>query len=251
MKKYSVKQLANLSGVSVRTLHYYDEIGLLKPAFVGDNGYRFYTEVELIKLQQILFFRELDFKLEEIKKMMGAPDFDQEKALIDQKKLLELEKLRLGKLITTLEMTIKSVKGGEAMSNSQRYKAFSRIEVDIYKDEVIQRWGKTVYDQSQKRIAKLMNKDWERINRESESINKGLVEKMEHGFESDEVQKLIGLWFDQVNLFYDCTPETFRGLGKMYVADERFGKYYRKYHQDLPEFMEKAMDYYSQQLEKK
>src|SRR4051812_35258781 len=118
---YTVQQLANLAGVSVRALHYYDEVGLLKPARVKNNGYRFYEDKELLKLQQIMFFRELDFPIPEIKRITDSTSFDMEKALNDHKKLIKIKKDRLTSLMLTIDKTIKKINKKTIMEDKELY----------------------------------------------------------------------------------------------------------------------------------
>ena len=139
--EYTVKQLAKLAGVSVRTLHYYDQVGLLKPSYLKPNGYRCYEEAELIKLQQILFFRELDFSLGQITAIFEAPGFDAAEALADQRKLLEMERARLDRLLATIDATLKSLKGEAAVTTSEMYGAFNKKQLEEMKMEVREKWG--------------------------------------------------------------------------------------------------------------
>ena len=129
---YTVKQLAKLAGVSVRTLHYYDEIGLLKPSSVGGNGYRHYEEEALLKLQQILFYRELELSLDEIKAVVGRPDFDVLSALQSHREALQGRVERLKRLIQTVDKTINHLKGNETMNAKGLFEGFSEEEQEKY-----------------------------------------------------------------------------------------------------------------------
>jgi DNA-binding transcriptional MerR regulator len=245
---YTVKQLAKLAGISVRTLHYYDEVGLLKPSFVKMNGYRFYEEKELIKLQQILFFRELDFSLDKIKQIMESPEFDSVAALSDQKKLLELKKKRIEGLLQTISKTITAMKGGDFMSNDDTYSAFNDPTYKKYKDEVEERWGNTdAYKQSKERVGKMSKADLDRVKAEGEAIARTTAELMVKGFSHDsaEVQKQVDLFYQHLHNFYDPSPEMFRGLGQMYVDDPRFTKVYEDRAKGFAIFMRDAMAYYA------
>src|SRR5256885_15216774 len=124
--KYTVNQLGKLAGISIRTLHHYDQIGLLKPSYTKANGYRYYEEKELLKLQQILFFKELEFPLEQIKEILNAPGFDTLTALRDQRKMLQIKKDRIDGLLLTIEKTIKNKEGGKKMKNDDLYGGFSK-----------------------------------------------------------------------------------------------------------------------------
>jgi DNA-binding transcriptional MerR regulator len=246
--KYTVKQLSQLAGISIRTLHYYDQIGLLKPSFIKSNGYRYYEEKELIKLQQVLFFRELDFPLEKIKEIMESPTFDPSVALADQKKLLELKRKRIDGLLRTIEQTIVAVKGGEHMSDDAKYAAFNDPEYQKHKDEVEERWGNTdAYKQSMQRVGKMSKVDLERVKAEGEAIARETAELMQKGFSSDspEVQKQVDRFYQHLHNFYDPSYELFKGLGQMYVDDPRFTKVYEDRAKGFAVFMRDAMAYYA------
>lgn len=250
---YTVKQLAKLAGISVRTLHYYDETGLLKPSFMKANGYRCYEEKELLTLQQILFFRELEFPLEKIKQIMQSPGFDSLAALSDQQKLLELKKKRIEKLLITIKKTKEFLKGGDSMSNDDKYSAFSDPAYQKYKDEVEQRWGDTqAYKQSMERVGKMTKADLERFKAESEDISRNIAELMTKGFsyDSPEVQKQIDRFYKYLHNFYDPSYKMFKGLGQMYVDDPRFREVYEKRAKGFAEFMRDAMAFYADEHER-
>lgn len=246
---YTVQQLSNLSGVSVRTLHYYDEIDLLKPARVGENGYRFYEDAEVSRLQQILFFRELEFPLERIKEIMASPQFDSMVALEDQRELLILRKLRVEKLLETIEQTISSMKGGEKdMSNDDKFSAFNDPSYQEHKDEVEQRWGNTdAYKQSMERVGKMSKADFERVKAEGGDIATHIAALMQKGRSpnSEDVQAQVHRFWLHLHNFYDPSYEMFKGLGQMYVDDKRFTAFYEKIHEGLAVYMRDAMSYYA------
>ena len=148
---YTVKQLSNLAGISARTLHYYDEIGLLKPSSVGENGYRYYGDEAVLRLQQILFYRELGFSLNEIKKVVGNPDFNVMKALQTHKLALGQRVERLNRLISTVDNTINHFKGKKEMSKKQLFAAFSEEEEKKYFTEAEQIYDPTIVKASQKK----------------------------------------------------------------------------------------------------
>lgn len=245
---YTVKQLAKIAGVSVRALHYYDEIGLLKPSFIKENGYRCYEEKELLKLQQILFFRELDFPLEKIKDIMKSTDYDALSALSDQQKLLEIKKQRIEKLLRTIRKTIVSLKGGEHMVTDDTFSAFTDPTYQKYKDEVEKKWGDTkAYKQSRERFGKLSKADLERIKAESEDIAQMIAGLMTKGFafDNNDVQEQINRFYRHLHHFYDPSYELFKGLGQIYVDDARFTQYYEKRAKGLAVFMRDAMVFYA------
>lgn len=261
---YSVQQLATLSGITVRTLHYYDEIGLLKPSRIEKNGYRSYEEPELLKLQQILFFREMEFSLEQIGEMFSSPRFDAVEALCDQRKLIELKKKRLTGLIHTIDKTISSMtnenssnghndrKNGRKITDAELYDAFKDDDIKEYQEEARQRWGNTdAYKQSMAKVSKMTKAEMDKLKKDGEAHTKTIAENMHKGVAHPDVQALIQKSYDGVNFFYPCSLEMFRNLGKMYVADPRYGAYYEKHAKGLAEFMEHAIAYYCDVREKR
>ncbi|CAN5177115.1 MerR family transcriptional regulator [soil metagenome] len=250
--RYTVKKLADLSSISVRTLHYYDEIGLLEPSYVALNGYRYYEEAELLKLQQILFFKELDFNLEDIVEMLSSPGFKKLEALEDQKKLLEGKRKRLRKLIITIEKTIETLKGDETMNANNMFDAFTDEELEKLKEETKEKWGETdAYKQSIERTKYWTKADYDRIKEEGIKCAQKLAEAMNLDVKSPEVQSLIHQHHQGIEIFYDCSVEMYRGLGQMYVSDKRFTIYYDKFKPGLAAWLQKAIEYYCDTYEKK
>lgn len=241
--EYTVKQLAKMAGVSVRTLHYYDEIGLLKPSFVKPNGYRCYRRPELLRLQQVLFFRELGFSLEQIRQVLDSPDFDTRQALMDQKKLLELEKERVDGLLQTIDSTLKELKGEVTMKAQDLYGSFTREQIEEYRQEVIDRWGEKSLLESEAKISAWTPDETRWVEKEAQEVVGGMMACMAAGKAPDdpEAQELAGRYFAYMQKFFDCSVEIFRELGKMYVDDPRFAAYYEKYHPDLAAYMRDSM----------
>lgn len=239
----TVHKVAEITGITVRTLHYYDEIDLLVPAKITESGYRMYNEENLQKLQQILFFRELDFQLKEIKMILENPNFDKIDALKKHKELLKLKRNRIDGLIGLID---KKLEGEDNMS----FKEFDMKEIknaqEKYKKEVEERWGHTdAYQESKKKQAKYTERDWADINEAAIEIYKRFVENMDKKVESPEVQELVIQWQNYITkYYYNCTDEILAGLGQMYVADERFTKNIDKYGEGLADFMSKAIEYY-------
>lgn len=249
---YTVKQLAKLAGVSVRTLHHYDAIGLLKPARSEKNGYRHYGEQELLMLQQILFFRELDFPLEEIRRIVGAPGFDIRAALRDQKALLGLKKKRLDGLIRTIDATLKRLTTRTTMDDEELYGEFDKKEMDAYAAEAKERWGHTdAYKQSMERYKKMTKADLARIKDEGDRLMKEIVARRDEGPASAAVQALIARHYAALRTWYEPDLAMYRGLADMYVNDPRFAAYYEKYAPGLATFMRDAMHAYCDAQEKK
>lgn len=210
--KMRIKEFAEFSGVSVRTLHYYDEIGLLKPAYIDQHtGYRFYDGESVLRMQQILFYRELDFPLKSICKIVSSPNYDKEKALQAQKKLLTLKKERLERLIAAIDS---AGKGENIMAK------FDNREFEMYKNEVKEKWGKT--DAYREYTQKPNPQD------ATDGLNAIFAEfakcmKSEETPDSKAAQTLVKKLQDYITAnYYTCTKQILAGLGQMYVLDERF-----------------------------
>jgi DNA-binding transcriptional MerR regulator len=254
---YKVKEVAKLAGISVRTLHHYDAIELLTPTNVGENGYRLYSEEDLARLQQILFFKELDFTLQEIKEILNNPDFDRKKALYTHKQLLEEKKHRLERIIQSVEKTIQSIEGGTVMTKKDMFEPFDMKKIEEhqkkYAKEVKEKYGGTkAYEESMQKTASYKEDDWRRIQEKGENIYKRVIETMHKGPADEEVQQLVGKFRQYItDNFYECTPEIFRGLGDLYVNDSRFTKNIDKYQPGLAAFLREAMHIYCDNLERK
>ncbi|MCC7522951.1 MerR family transcriptional regulator [Candidatus Uhrbacteria bacterium] len=252
---YTVNQLAKLAGISVRTLHYYDQIGLFKPASLRKNGYREYGEKELLVLQQILFFRELDFPVEEIKRIMSSPSFDMRLALRDHRAMIELKKKRLNRLIKTIDKTLHKLENNISMNEQdlkETYDTFGEDTVKKYAEEVKQRWGNTeAYKQSMERYAKTSKEDLEKYKKDADIFMKAVAEVADQGPLSVAMQEKIAQHFDALRTWYEPNFEMYRGLAKMYVDDPRFEAYYEKYKPGLAKIFSEAMLYYADQNEPK
>ena len=240
-----INEVAKLTGVTVRTLHYYDEIGLLPPSEITESGYRIYDEVSLEKLQQILFFRELDFPLNEIKEIMENPNYDKSQALEKQRELLIKKRDRLEQLIALVNRTME---GEQQMS----FEEFDITEIEKMKEqyasEVKERWGDTeAYAQRQEKTSKYSRKQWNFLQGEGDSILHQFGENRNERPDSDIAQELVRKWQDYITVnYYQCTNEILSGLGLMYVADERFTKNIDKYGEGTADFMSKSIQYYVQ-----
>ena len=242
--KLQIKEFAELTGVSVRTLHYYDEIGLLKPSFVDEqNGYRFYDETSLERMQEILFYRELDFPLKSIAEILASPNYDKQKALAEQKRLLTLKKDRLERLIAALEHAEKGEITMSAFDNSEYETARQQ-----YEDEAKQRWGDTdAYKESQVKTADYSKDKWNDVLGVMNSIFAEFTECKNCGerADSETAQQLVKKLQDYITAnFYHCTDEIFAGLGQMYVCDERFKNNINSHGEGTAEFVAEAIKIY-------
>ena len=232
-----IKEFAEQIGVSVRTLHYYDEIGLLKPSEVDvQNGYRFYDERSLERMQEILFYRELDFSLKTIAQILSSPDYDKQQALTWQRKLLLAKKERLERLIDALD----SMEKGEGfMKPNNEYEDLK----NKYAEEARQRWGSTdAYKESQQR-----NTDFSQAASLLDAVFEEFAELDRSGISPDDeaakvqVEKLQRCITDN---FYTCTNEILAGLGQMYAADVRFKTNIDKHGEGTAEFVSQCIKSY-------
>lgn len=241
---YTVKKLASIAGVSVRTLHYYDELGLLKPKSRSACGYRYYDEEAAVRLQQILFFRELDFGLEEIKKILARPDFDVIEALQSQRALLRKKSERIRELLATVDKTIKKLKGETDMTIKEYYQGFSDEQIEKYRTEVRQRWGEDTLKNSEARVTRMGKEKFAALQAEGGVIFKTIADNMKQGFDSPEIQVQIAKWRQWLENFSTYSDEAVEGLGQVYSQHPDFAQFFRKIHPELPEFLTKAIEYY-------
>lgn len=252
---YKVKEVADMVGVSVRTLHHYDQIGLLQPESINPAGYRLYSDDDLEKLQQILFFKEIDFSLQEIKTILTSPDFDRERALRAHKDLLIEKKQRLAEIIKAVEKTINSIAGGVKMKPKEMFEAFDMTEIERHKEkyaeEVKQKYDPQVVAESERQTSAYTKDDWAEIMAKGEENYKKIIALMDKGPADPQVQELIEEKRQHItDYFYNCTPEIFRGLGDLYVMDERFTANIDKHKEGLAKFLREAMIIYCDNLEK-
>lgn len=250
---YTVKAVADVAGVSVRTLHHYDHVGLLRPSATSAAGYRLYGDADLERLQQVLFFRELGFELREIKAIVDSPSFDRAEALRAHRRVLVERRERIGQLVELVDRTIESLEGGVTMTNEERFAGFDDPKLAEYQEEARQRWGHTdAYRESARRTARYTKKDWDAIKAEGSEITLAIAAHMGRPATDPEVQKQIARHHRQIDeRFYACSPEIYRGLAEGYVADERFKAFYEKVKPGLAEFMRVGMLVYADELERK
>ncbi len=240
-----------MAGVTVRTLHHYDAIGLLKPAAVSPAGYRLYSDADLERLQQVLFFREIGFSLRDIGHVLSSPDFDRREALVMHRRLLVEKRRRVQALIKSVDRSIAAMEGGEDMSNSAMFEGFDESKLSEYREEARRRWGNSpAWEESESRTSGYTKQDWQEIQTESDEINAGLAALMEQDPAGTEVQDLVGRWYGLINTrFYECSPQVFRGLADMYVEDARFTSHYDRWRPGLAAFLRQAMHVYADGLE--
>lgn len=248
-KRNSIKTIAVLAGVSIRTLQYYDKIGLLSPD--RENNYRKYTKEDLKKLQQILFYRELDFPLKEIITIMNSPDYKREKALADHKKKLQLRKKQITILINTIDNSLEELKGVKVMSEKEILEGFNVDKIleeqKKHEEEMNNRFDPNLVNESNLRMKLYSKEKMAEVFKKGDDISVELADLMDAGKEvgSSEVQEQVDIYFHYINeSFYTCSLEIFESLGKSYTEDERFKKHYEEIRFGLASFVSEAVIFY-------
>jgi DNA-binding transcriptional MerR regulator len=241
---FTVKQLSKMAGVTPRTLHHYDDIGLLKPSRIGDNGYRYYGEEALLKLQQILFYRELDFSLEEIGKVMGRRDFDLLGALQNHKDALQKQAVRLNRLLATVDNTIQHIKGEKLMSQKGLFEGFSEEEQEKYALEAEQLYDPETVRESNRKWKTYSAAKKEAVMAEGKQIYQDMVAAMPKGASSVQVQAIIERWHKHMDYFWTPNLDQLLDLANGYNDDPRFKANFDKMHPKLAEFMREAVKVY-------
>jgi len=247
---FTVKQLSRLAGVTPRTLHHYDAIGLLKPSRVGENGYRYYGKESLLRLQQILFYRELDIPLEDIKKIMGHRDFDVLGALQSHKDALKKQVKRLNRLISTVDNTINHLKGNTTMSNKAYFEGFSEAEQEKYAVEAEQIYDPETVRESNRKWKSYSREKKDSILVESKAIYSDMIATMPNGANSPDVQAIVERWRRHMDYFWTPNLDQLLALASGYSEDPRFKANFDKMHPQLAEFMREAVKVYVENQKK-
>lgn len=245
---YTVKQLAKLSGVSVRTLHFYDEIGLLKPAYYGENRYRYYEEEQLLMLQQILFYRELDFSLSDIQRLLSSSDFDKVEALNSHKQILKNGFERTKKLLETIDKTISHLRGHTTMKDEELYYGFDSEKQKEHEKSLVERGIVTqdLLDECNKKIKYWGDKEKNAFIQDMEKILQEIVAAINKKLApSDaEVQNLMRQHYVWLERTWNPTKETYLGLTQLYQTPE-FRVFYDQRDPRLLAFMIEAMQIFA------
>ena len=245
---YTVKQLADLSGVSVRTLHFYDHVGLLEPAYYGPNSYRFYEEKQLLLLQQILFFRELGFALKEIRRLLARPDFDRIAALKAHRAVLQKELGRTKELIKTIEQTIEHLEGKRKMKATAMFRGFDPKKQAEYEQQLIDRFGEKMrrgINESRRRVKDWTKDDWDRSSKQWDAICKDLVAMLDEDPGAPEVQCIIRRHYEWLKKFWTPNKESYAGHSQ-FILETDLRKRYDAYDPKLAEFMAAAMNLFAE-----
>jgi DNA-binding transcriptional MerR regulator len=243
---YTVQQLARLAGVSVRTLHHYDHIELLKPSARTAAGYRLYSDADLLRLQQILFFKELDFPLADIQAILDDPGFDQVKALHDHRQMLQAEADRLGRLLNTIEKTIaKLTEANMTMTDEELYEGFTPEQIERYTRAANEQYDPKIVAESNRRVRNMSKAQWQAIKAEGGAVAQQLADLMDKQPGDAAVQAAIARHYAWVDNFWHPTAESYRGLGQGYAEHPEFRAFYEKYRPGLADFLCAAMSYYA------
>ncbi len=248
--EYTVNKLAKLAGVSTRTLRYYDEIGLLKPARVSSNGYRVYGQKEIDRLQQIMLYRELGVSLEDIKNILDAKNFDGEKALQNHLAALHGRREQIDLLIKNVEKTIKAMRGEATMSDKEKFDGFGQKLVEEnerrYGKEIREKYGDEAVERSNAKVSGMTKKQYEEAQKLSEELNDMLRVAVEMGDPASELAQKVCEKHKQWLCYYWGTysKEAHLGVAQMYVDDPRFTEYYDKIAEGAALFLRDALQIY-------
>ncbi|MGV3598849.1 MAG: MerR family transcriptional regulator [Bacteroidota bacterium] len=249
MQRYSVKQLSKMAGVSVRTLHHYDELGLLTPKERTDAGYRVYGQKELIRLQQILFYKELDFSLRDIQELLDDPTFDYLRALQGHRKAIVERKTRLDALLTTIDKTILTLKGEQTMrTNEELYAGFTKEQAESIRLEAMDKYGKETVETSENNLRKLSKDQLKALKTEGEEIALSIAKLMHLAPDDAAVQQQIDRHYKHILQMWggavakENIPQAYKGLATLYVEDSRF---YEGIAEGFNQFLSEAIVYYA------
>lgn len=244
---YTVHQLAVMAGISVRTLHHYDHIGLLTPSTRTAAGYRLYREADLLRLQQILLFRELDLPREEIRRILDDPGFDLVQSLAKHRRTLEERAERLAQLLNTVDRTIARLTEVDmSLTDEELYEGLPKEQVARWKREVNERYDPKLVAESNRRVQAMSKEQWNDVKTEGDAIARRMAELMGRPASDAEVQATIARQHAWIENFYPCSAEVFQGLGQGYAENPEFRANYDKYRPDLADFMRDAMTYYAE-----
>ncbi|MBC1792929.1 MerR family transcriptional regulator [Listeria booriae] len=245
--EYTVQKLAKLAGVSTRTLRYYDEIGILKPARINSSGYRIYGQNEVDRLQQILFYREMNVGLDKIKAILEQPDFDETEALKTHRAQLLDKRKQLDELIRNVEKSIAHSERRITMTDQEKFEGFKQKMIDEneekYGTEIREKYGDDKINKSNAKLKGMSEAEMERVNRLAETILVELAEAFETGDPAgDKAQEVAAMHKEWLSTYWDTySKEAHAGLAQMYVDDDRFTAYYDKDQPGLAAFLRDAI----------
>lgn len=254
--EYGIRDLAKLAGVSARTLRYYEEIGLLKPLYTSQAGYRFYGEDEVALLQQILFYRERGFDLKSIGQILYERDFDLMEALKEHLRVLEAQRIHVDALIRTVKQTILSMKGEYEMEDQEKFRVFLEQQIKEnetkYGAEIREKYGDAQVDASNRRMLKMSQEEWDRFQKLETEIREGLANAVRTGVLPDSQAgcRIVELHREWLSMTWkQYTKEAHRALASMYVCDERFTQYYDQEEPGCAALLEQMIQYWTEKEE--
>jgi len=249
--EYTVQRLANLAGVSTRTLRYYDEIGILKPARINSSGYRIYGQAEVNRLQQILFYRELGVSLDSIKNIVTSPSFNGAAALREHREKLLEKRQQLDVLIANVDKTIALTEGRIHMTDKEKFEGFKKKMVEEnekkYGKEIREKYGDEAVDQSNAKVMNMTQDEHEEVTKLAHEVQETLAKAFATGDPAGELAQKAAELHKKWLCFYwkEYSKEAHAGLAQMYVDDERFTAYYDKDQPGTAEFLRDAIRIYT------
>ncbi|SMF90869.1 DNA-binding transcriptional regulator, MerR family [Paenibacillus uliginis N3/975] len=250
--EYTIQRLGHLAGISTRTLRYYDEIGILKPARINSSGYRIYGQFEVDQLQQILFYRELGLQLDQIKQIITSPSFDSVHALKQHREQLQNKRRQLDLLIVNVDKTIASAEGRIMMSDQEKFEGFKQKMIDDnekkYGKEIREKYGDDTVNQSNAKLKNMTQEQHEQVTGLAEEVKDTLAQAFKQGDPAGELaQKAADLHKQWLTFYWNqYSKEAHAGLAQMYVDDERFKAYYDAEQPGTAEFLRDAILIYTQ-----
>lgn len=249
--EYTVQKLAKLAGVSTRTLRYYDEIGILKPARINSSGYRIYGQKEVDRLQQIMFYREMDMSLDDIKRILSSPGFNEADALRDHREKLLEKRRQIEALIENVEKTIAYMEGRIIMSDKEKFEGFKKKMIDEnekkYGKEAREKYGNEAVDESNRKLMNMTQEEYDKAVKLEKEFKDTLAEAFKTGDPAGELaQKAADLHKQWLTFYWNhYSKEAHAGLAQMYVDDERFKAYYDEKQPGTAEFLREAILIYT------
>ncbi|MDQ0201574.1 MerR family transcriptional regulator [Neobacillus ginsengisoli] len=249
--EYTVQKLGKLAGISTRTLRYYDEIGILKPARINSSGYRIYGQAEVDRLQQILFYRELGVSLNSIRDIVTAPSFDGANALREHREKLLEKRQQLDMLIANVEKTIAVTEGRIKMADNEKFEGFKQKMIDDnekkYGEEIRKKYGNEAIDKSNAKVKNMTQEQYAAVTDLEQQVKEALAHAFATGDPAGELAQTAADLHKQWLTFYwsEYSKEAHAGLAQMYVDDERFKAYYDKEQTGAAEFLRDAIRIYT------
>lgn len=245
----TVKALSQLAGITVRTLHYYDSIDLLKPSRTNDSGYRQYGEEAVFRLQQILFYKELGLPLEKIKRLLGRPEFDLLEALEQHKREIQKRVKRLEELTKTVDQTILHIEGKKKMSSQEIFTGFTPEQEEAYTQEAMEMYDPETVKASQKRWKGYSKEKQAQILAEGQALYTEWARVLPLGAGSPEAQDLVKRWRQNIEYFWTPQVEHLVSLAQTYLDDPRFKANFDKIDPKLAQFIGESVRAYVESLQ--